>query len=123
MPPLNARVRVQTTNAATFGCAFTRKTYTHLHTHAQHAHTRALLRTLWHNNRICPLCACLQPPAGQLGDVFRESATIAHTYARAYLASKDVNNKFLTASSVHVHVPQVGFFLILLCICVCLCVL
>lgn len=44
---------------------------------------------------------------GQLGDVFRESATIAHTYARSYLAGKDAHNKFLTASAVHVHVPQV----------------
>mmetsp|Transcript_22464 Transcript_22464/g.62033 ORF Transcript_22464/g.62033 Transcript_22464/m.62033 type:complete len:1027 (-) Transcript_22464:288-3368(-) len=43
---------------------------------------------------------------GQLGDVFRESATIAHTFARSYMATKDINNKFLTASAVHVHVPQ-----------------
>lgn len=54
-----------------------------------------------------PLSHALVKCTGQLGDVFRESATIAHTYARSYLASKDAHNKFLTASAVHVHVPQV----------------
>ena len=59
-----------------------------------------------------PMCVLFTiKSAGQLGDVFRESATIAHTFARAYLASKDSNNKFLTASAVHVHVPQVRVWL------------
>lgn len=42
---------------------------------------------------------------GQLGDVFRESATIAHTYARNFLAALDPNNKFFTSTALHVHVP------------------
>jgi ATP-dependent Lon protease len=46
--------------------------------------------------------------AGQLGDVFRESASIAHTFARAYLESRDPGNAFFAHSSIHVHVPQVG---------------
>ena len=43
--------------------------------------------------------------AGQLGEVFRESATIAHTFARAYLTSKDPANTFFSTSALHVHVP------------------
>lgn len=45
------------------------------------------------------------PHAGQLGDVFRESASIAHTFSRAYLSSVDPSNKFFSSSAVHVHVP------------------
>ncbi len=54
--------------------------------------------------------------------MFRESATIAHTYARSFMAGKDLGNKFLTASAVHIHVPQVrGLRLLLLCmLCCCL---
>lgn len=42
---------------------------------------------------------------GQLGDVFRESASIAHTFARFFLSSVDPNNKFFSSSAIHVHVP------------------
>ncbi|MEW5297109.1 MAG: hypothetical protein WDW38_005920 [Sanguina aurantia] len=42
---------------------------------------------------------------GQLGDVFRESASIAHTYARSFLGLKDTHNKFFSSSALHVHVP------------------
>ncbi|GLC44772.1 hypothetical protein PLESTB_001216500 [Pleodorina starrii] len=43
---------------------------------------------------------------GQLGDVFRESATIAHTFARNFLSARDPAAASLFASSaLHVHVP------------------
>lgn len=35
----------------------------------------------------------------------KESATIAHTYARAFLAASDPPNKFFSDTSIHVHVP------------------
>ena len=42
---------------------------------------------------------------GQLGDVMKESAQIAHTVARAILADKDPENLFFANSKVHLHVP------------------
>ena len=42
---------------------------------------------------------------GQLGDVMKESATIAHTFARAFLARLDPGNKFFSEAALHVHVP------------------
>ena len=42
---------------------------------------------------------------GQLGDVMRESATIAHTFARAYLGALDPASRFFSDTSIHVHVP------------------
>ena len=43
---------------------------------------------------------------GQLGDVMRESAAIAHTFARAFLAEKDPSKgSFFADNTVHVHVP------------------
>ena len=42
---------------------------------------------------------------GQLGDVFKESTTIAHTFARSFLPTVDPDNKFFTTSAVHIHVP------------------
>ncbi|GIL92222.1 hypothetical protein Vretimale_18475 [Volvox reticuliferus] len=44
---------------------------------------------------------------GQLGDVFRESATIAHTFARNFLAERDpaTASSFFGSSALHVHVP------------------
>ncbi|KAD6795492.1 hypothetical protein E3N88_06388 [Mikania micrantha] len=42
---------------------------------------------------------------GQLGDVMKESAQIAHTVARAILAAKDHENPFFANSKVHLHVP------------------
>ncbi|XP_069784090.1 lon protease homolog, mitochondrial isoform X2 [Narcine bancroftii] len=43
---------------------------------------------------------------GQLGDVMKESAKIAYTFARAYLMQKDPTNDFLTQSHIHLHVPE-----------------
>ncbi|NXR56410.1 LONM protease, partial [Hippolais icterina] len=43
---------------------------------------------------------------GQLGDVMKESAKIAYTFARAFLMQKDPNNDFLMSSHIHLHVPE-----------------
>jgi Lon-like ATP-dependent protease len=42
---------------------------------------------------------------GQLGDVMKESSTIAHTFTRGFLELKDPGNKYLADTSLHVHVP------------------
>lgn len=42
---------------------------------------------------------------GQLGDVMKESATIAHTYARRLLEKKEPDNTFFAENGLHVHVP------------------
>lgn len=44
---------------------------------------------------------------GQLGDVMKESARIAYTFARAFLMQKDPSNDFLVSSHIHLHVPEV----------------
>uniref|UniRef100_A0A3Q3GRR9 Lon protease homolog n=1 Tax=Labrus bergylta TaxID=56723 RepID=A0A3Q3GRR9_9LABR len=43
---------------------------------------------------------------GQLGDVMKESAKIASTYARAFLMGKEPENHFLVNSHLHLHVPE-----------------
>uniref|UniRef100_A0A0E0CZH5 Lon protease homolog n=1 Tax=Oryza meridionalis TaxID=40149 RepID=A0A0E0CZH5_9ORYZ len=42
---------------------------------------------------------------GQLGDVMKESAQIAHTICRSILHEKEPNNSFFTKSKLHLHVP------------------
>ncbi|KAF7817969.1 lon protease-like protein 1, mitochondrial [Senna tora] len=42
---------------------------------------------------------------GQLGDVMKESAQIAHTVARAILVKKQLENSFFTNAKLHLHVP------------------
>lgn len=42
---------------------------------------------------------------GQLGDVMKESALIAHTVARGILAEKEQENNFFANSKLHLHVP------------------
>ena len=42
---------------------------------------------------------------GQLGDVMKESATIAHTYARKYLELLRPDSAFFADHALHVHVP------------------
>ncbi|KAF5739986.1 lon protease 1 mitochondrial [Tripterygium wilfordii] len=42
---------------------------------------------------------------GQLGDVMKESAQIAHTVSRAILLEKEPDNPFFANSKVHLHVP------------------
>uniref|UniRef100_A0A3Q2DVP3 Lon protease homolog, mitochondrial n=1 Tax=Cyprinodon variegatus TaxID=28743 RepID=A0A3Q2DVP3_CYPVA len=43
---------------------------------------------------------------GQLGEVMKESAKIASTFARAFLMAKEPENTFLTSSHLHLHVPE-----------------
>merc|ERR1719149_95215 len=43
---------------------------------------------------------------GQLGEVMKESSTIAHTFARYYLGEIDPGNSFLEESPLHLHVPE-----------------
>ncbi|KAL5565910.1 hypothetical protein UlMin_029074 [Ulmus minor] len=42
---------------------------------------------------------------GQLGDVMKESAQIAHTVARAILLKKETDNTFFANTKLHLHVP------------------
>ncbi|KAA0048064.1 lon protease-like protein 1 [Cucumis melo var. makuwa] len=42
---------------------------------------------------------------GQLGDVMKESAQIAHTLARAILLEKEPDNPFFANTKLHLHVP------------------
>lgn len=42
---------------------------------------------------------------GQLGDVMKESAQIAHTVARAILLEKEPENTFFANTKLHLHVP------------------
>uniref|UniRef100_A0A8C5LBC8 Lon protease homolog, mitochondrial n=1 Tax=Jaculus jaculus TaxID=51337 RepID=A0A8C5LBC8_JACJA len=43
---------------------------------------------------------------GQLGEVMKESARIAYTFARAFLMQRDPGNDFLVTSHIHLHVPE-----------------
>ncbi|KAI8873318.1 ATP-dependent protease La [Ramicandelaber brevisporus] len=50
-----------------------------------------------------------QPPlkkTGQLGDVMKESSTIAYTYAKNLLLRYDPTNRFFDVSNIHLHVPE-----------------
>ncbi len=77
---------------------------------------------------LCHVCVCVRMCVmcvytGQLGEVFRESISIAQTFARSYLASLDPENKFLSTTALHVHVPQVRLVCVCVCMsCVCVCV-
>jgi len=44
---------------------------------------------------------------GKLGDVMKESCTIASTYAKSFLQQIDPNNRSLRIGHIHVHVPEV----------------
>ncbi|XP_069335966.1 lon protease homolog, mitochondrial isoform X2 [Eulemur rufifrons] len=43
---------------------------------------------------------------GQLGEVMKESARIAYTFARAFLMQHDPANEYLVTSHIHLHVPE-----------------
>ncbi|KAJ8374684.1 hypothetical protein SKAU_G00052640 [Synaphobranchus kaupii] len=43
---------------------------------------------------------------GQLGDVMKESAKIAYTFARAFFMKEQPDNGFLVDSHLHLHVPE-----------------
>jgi len=42
---------------------------------------------------------------GQLGDVMKESSSIAHTFARSFLAGRFPGNTFFDDNALHIHVP------------------
>lgn len=42
---------------------------------------------------------------GQLGDVMKESTSIAYTYAKSLMATKFPENKFFEKARVHLHCP------------------
>ena len=46
---------------------------------------------------------------GRLGDVMKESAQIAYTFAKSFLADSQPENDFLQKAHLHVHVPEVCF--------------
>uniref|UniRef100_A0A8C1D757 Lon protease homolog, mitochondrial n=1 Tax=Cyprinus carpio carpio TaxID=630221 RepID=A0A8C1D757_CYPCA len=43
---------------------------------------------------------------GQLGDVMKESAKIAYTFARSFLMKEQPDNDFFVDSHIHLHVPE-----------------
>lgn len=43
---------------------------------------------------------------GHLGDVMKESATIAYTFAKAFLLQREPDNEFLQKAAIHLHVPE-----------------
>lgn len=43
---------------------------------------------------------------GQMGDVMKESSTIAYTYAKAYIALHQPSNDFFDKASIHMHIPE-----------------
>jgi len=43
---------------------------------------------------------------GHLGDVMKESATIAYTYAKSFMLSRYPDNEFLQKAHIHLHVPE-----------------
>lgn len=43
---------------------------------------------------------------GHLGDVMKESVSIAHSVAKNFLAKTDPENKFLQFAKIHLHVPE-----------------
>ena len=91
--------------------------HTHTLTHPQplKGSTPALLIPAWWPTLLIlacrpalliPACLLLPPLAGQLGEVFRESTTIAHTFARQFLTTHDPHNTFFANTAIHIHVPQ-----------------
>ena len=46
---------------------------------------------------------------GNLGNVMKESAYLAYTFAKAYMAKNFPDNDFLQRATIHLHVPEVRF--------------
>ena len=45
---------------------------------------------------------------GHLGDVMKESAHIAYTFAKMFLSRTQPENSFFSKAHIHVHVPEVS---------------
>lgn len=52
---------------------------------------------------------------GHLGDVMKESMRTAYTVAKNVLARRDPNNEFLEQAHLHIHVPEVFFYIFVNC--------
>ena len=50
---------------------------------------------------------------GHLGDVMKESAAIAYTFAKSFLAKMAADNDFLQTANIHVHIPEVNVPIVL----------
>lgn len=57
-------------------------------------------------NESGPITGSLQL-TGHLGDVMKESANIAYSFAKSFLMKKEPSNDFLIQSHMHLHVPEV----------------
>lgn len=44
---------------------------------------------------------------GHLGDVMKESANIAYSFAKSFLVEEHPENEFLQRAHLHLHVPEV----------------
>lgn len=45
--------------------------------------------------------------SGHLGDVMKESANIAYTFAKTFMLEEHSDNDFLCKAHLHLHVPEV----------------
>jgi Lon-like ATP-dependent protease len=45
---------------------------------------------------------------GNLGNVMKESAYLAYTFAKAFMANRFPDNTFLQRAALHLHVPEVS---------------
>ncbi|KAG5519641.1 hypothetical protein PMAC_001796 [Pneumocystis sp. 'macacae'] len=43
---------------------------------------------------------------GQLGDIMKESSTIAYSYSKSYISQNYPNNKFFEKARIHLHCPE-----------------
>jgi endopeptidase La len=48
---------------------------------------------------------------GQMGDVMKESSTIAYTFAKNFIKKKFENNTFFKENGIHMHIPEVTTYL------------
>ena len=53
---------------------------------------------------------------GQMGEVMKESSTIAYTFAKNFVKNKFPENTFFKDNAIHLHIPEVIFSLFLLLI-------
>ena len=47
---------------------------------------------------------------GSLGNVMKESAQLAYTYAKAFTAQQYPDNSFMQTAHIHLHVPEVKVY-------------
>lgn len=57
------------------------------------------------------ICRGSLEATGNLGDIITESMRTAYTVAKNILAKRDPMNEFLELAHIHVHIPEVLFYL------------